>query len=116
MITIGALHPTEFIPKPPDTTLTFLIASSSGQSADWPSTLAQIVRFTGQTTSGNPMVFNVNMQSTKAAAPSSGGSSGSTMWGIPVMGQGTFQREGASTGFSVAGLSSGYVTAELWRM
>lgn len=116
MITIGALHPTESIPKPPDTLLTFLIASSSGQSADYPSTLAQVVRLTGQSTIGAPMVFNVNFASTKAAAPSSGVSSGSTMWGIPVMGQGTFQIPGGSTGLSVAGLSSGYITAEFWKM
>lgn len=34
MISIGVLHPTDYVPKPPDTVQTLLIAGSSGQAMD----------------------------------------------------------------------------------
>jgi hypothetical protein len=118
MKTYGALHPTDLIPQPPDTVLTMLVEGSSGQAMDWGSTLAQMVRLTGVTTTGGGLNFFASLNSTGAAAPSSGTSTGTTAGGLPslsVIGQGTFQIPGGSTGFSVAALSSGYIRAELWK-
>ena len=118
MITIGALHPTDYVPKPADTIQTLLIAGSSGQALDWPSgsSVGAIVRFSGQSTAGALINFEVNLFSTKAAAPSSGTSTeGTTGFGHTVIGQGAFQLPGASTGWSVASLSSGYIKAEIWK-
>ena len=115
---IGTLHPTDFIPAPADTTQTMLIESSSGQAMDWPSgsSAGGIVRFSGCSTAGVMLVFQVNLESTKAAAPSTGTSTqGTTGFGETVVGQGSFQIPGASTGWSAAGLSSGYITAEFWK-
>lgn len=115
---ISSLHPTEGIPIAPDTMQTLLIAGSSGQAVDWPSTATygqgSIVRFTGLSTAGAQLNFHVNLESTKAAAPSSGTSTQGTTFSNPVMGQGTFQVPRGSTGWSVAALSSGYVMAEIW--
>jgi hypothetical protein len=106
-------------PPPPDLVTTLLIAASSGQSMDWPSGSTQdgrVVRLTGQSTVGAAINFYVNLESTKAAAPSSGNSTlGTTGFVHPVMGSGFFQVPGASTGFSVAGLTSGYITVEYWK-
>ena len=115
---IGTLHPTESIPAPPDTVQTILVAGSSGQAMDWPSgsSAGLIARFSAQSTVGVVMPFELNLFSTKAAAPSSGTSTeGSTGFGHTVVGQGTFQVPGGSTGWSVAALSSGYIKAELWK-
>lgn len=114
---IGSLHPTEGIPVPSDAVQTMLIASSSGQAMDWPAGApGGLVRLTGLTTTGAQLNFNVNLESTKAAAPSSGNSSaGSTGFQTPVLGEAMFQIPGGSTGWSVASLSSGYVMAELWK-
>lgn len=115
---IGVMHPTDGLPTPPDTVLTLLIAGSSGQAMDWPagSSVGLIARLSGQSTAGAQMNFEANLESTKAAAPSSGTSTiGTTGFGYTIMGQGTFQVPGASTGFSVASLSSGYVKIELWK-
>lgn len=115
----GALHPTDLIPQPPDSIQRMLIASSSGQAMDWSSTLAQMVRLTGVTTAGVAMNFFASLNSTAAAAPSSGLSTGSTAGALPsvaVMGEATFQIPGGSTGWSVAALSSGYISAEVWKL
>ena len=115
MRNVGSLHPSEGVPLPPDTVQTLLIAGSSGQALDWPSTLVDFVRITAVSTVGAQLNTFVNLTSTKAAAPSSGTSTeGSTGFGVPVLGQGMFQIPGASTGWSVAALSSGYVMAEVW--
>lgn len=123
MISIGTLHPTDGLPKPPDTVQTLLIAGSSGQAMDWNSAAAagaggiNVARFTGISTANAMLIFNVNLMSTKAAVPSSGTSTqGTTGFNHPVIGQGTFQIPGGSTGFSVAALSSGYIQVELWKM
>lgn len=113
----GARSPIDQIPLPPDTIQTLLIAASSGQAMDWP-TDAQLVRFSGQSTAGALLNFGVSLNSTRAAAPSSGLSTGSTDGGnptIPVQGNRTLQIPPGSTGWSAAGLSSGYITAEVWR-
>ena len=124
MRSYGTLHINDQIPVPPDTVNTLLIAASSGQAMDWPVTFANgahQVRFSGITTAGAQLNFMVNLVSTHAAAPSSGSSvttgttAGSTGNNVLVMGSRDFQIPPWSTGFSVAGLSSGYVTAEVWR-
>lgn len=120
MKTYGALNPIDRISQPADTLFTLLIAGSSGQAADYPVGVSsaggpQLVRFTGVSTAGALLNFFVDLQSTKAVAPSSGQSTqGSSMF-IPVQGNREFQIPGGSTGYSVAALSSGYVIAEFWR-
>lgn len=117
------------IPEPPDTVATLLIAGSSGQAMDWPSTAGtsasaataaaagvHLVRLSGLSTGGVQLNFHVNLASTKAAAPSSGYSTeGTTGFNHPVLGQSSFQIPGGSTGFSVAALSSGYIQVEMWK-
>lgn len=116
MRAIGIARPTDQIPQPPDTVATLLVEGSSGQAMDWP-TGADIVRFSGTSTSGAAFNFRVNLTSTKAAAPSSGlSTAGTTGFGHNVTGEGFFQIPGGSTGFSVAALSSGYITAETWNI
>lgn len=110
----GSLHPTENVPVPPDTVNTFLIAGSSGQSMDWPAS-AQMVRLTGQSTTGASMNFWVNLWSTAAQVPTTGSSASSSGVNHTVMTAHTFQVPAGSTGFSVAALSSGYISAEFWR-
>ncbi len=127
---IQTLHPTDQIPAPPDSVFTLLIAGSSGQASDWLSTgstamtsasaaKVQIARFSGMSTAGATINFMLSLESTAAAAPSSGykvgASSGGSTASFPVMGQGTFQIPAASTGWSVAALSSGYIIAEFWK-
>lgn len=124
MRSVGTLHPTDNIPVPPDTQQTLLIAGSSGQAYDWPtgSTAGgRIVRFTGLTTAGAQLNFNLNLFTTMAAAPSTVGSSvgttqGTTGFGHAVLGRDSFQIPGDSTGWSVAALSSGYIMAEFWKI
>lgn len=127
MRSFGTMHPTADAPIPADLTQTLLIAGSSGQAMDWysgstsaltaaSSGAVHMARFSGVSTAGAALNFVVNLSSTKAAAPSSGVSTdGTTGFGTPVMGSAVFQIPGGSTGYSVAALSSGYVTAELWR-
>lgn len=122
----GALNPIDGIPMPPDTVQTLLIAASSGQAMDWAgSTIgssdaqAHLVRFTGVSTVGADLNFWVSLNSTRAAAPASGLATGTTGGALPNMavqhGERIMQIPGGSTGFSVASLSSGYITAEVWR-
>lgn len=111
---IAVLHPTDGVPVPPDAVTILLIAGSSGQAFDWQSG-AQIARLSGMSTAGATLNFMANLQSTAAAAPSSGSSGGSTGIGYPVMGQSAYQIPGGSTGGSVAALSSGYILIEQWR-
>lgn len=121
---LATLHPQENIPAPPDTVQTLLIAGSSGQALDWATSTGavanaatadvNIVRFSGFSTAGQTINFMVNLFSTAALVPSSGTSISSTGTNHPVMGQGTFQIPGGSTGWSVASLTSGYVIAEQW--
>lgn len=115
---ISVLHPTDGVPVPPDTTQTLLIAGSSGQAMDWPSgsSAGTILRISAVSTVGVSLNFFANLESTKAAAPSSGQSTqGTTGFGHPVMGSGMFQIPGGSTGYSVAALTSGYVISEFWK-
>lgn len=117
MRNIGTLHPTDFIPAPCDTTQTMLL-DSTAQAMDWPSgsSAGTIVRLSGCSTAGVMLCFHVNLESTKAAIPSSGSSTqGTTGFGEMVVGQGSFQIPGGSTGWSAAALSSGYVMAEFWK-
>lgn len=121
----GALSPIDQIPQPPDTIQTLLIAASSGQAMDWAGSTvgssavaAHLVRLSGVTTAGAAMNFYVALNSTRAAAPSSGlstGTTGGSLPSVPVIGTREFQIPPGSTGFSVAALSSGYITAEVWR-
>lgn len=129
MRTYGALNPIDQISGPPDTVQTLLIAASSGQAMDWAGSTvgaasagAHLVRFSGISTAGAAINFMVNLVSTHCVAPSSGSSittgttEGSTGNNIPViLGARTFQIPAWSTGFSVAGLTSGYIFAEVWR-
>ena len=115
MRTYGVLHPTDLVPKAPDTVLTLLVAGSSGQAADWPAN-TNIVRLTGRSTAGVSLNFEACLESTKCAAPSSGLSTLGSSAQVPIMGQGTLQLSAGSTGFSVAALSSGYITAECWHI
>lgn len=114
----GAGNPYQGIPIVPDSVQTLLIAGSSGQAVNWLSTLAQVVRLSGVSTAGALLNFWVNLQTTHAAAPttgSTGTSSGSSDQQIAVQGSRVMQIPGGSTGFSVAALSSGYITIETWR-
>lgn len=121
MIPYGSLHPTEDIPKPPDTVQTLLLAGGTAQALDWGSTETQMVRLSGVSTAGALLNFWANLSSTRAAAPSSGSSTGASSAGstgvsIPIQGNRTLQVPGGSTGFSVIALTSGYVQAETWRL
>ena len=118
----GALNPIDKISQPPDSVNTlFMTGGSSAQAMDYPSTLCQLVRFTGYSSAGAQMGFQVNLVSTHAAVPSSGSSVttgtsvGSTGNNIPVIGSREFQIPSWSTGYSVAAFTSGYVMAEFWR-
>jgi hypothetical protein len=126
----GALSPIDGIPLPPDSVQTlFMTGGSSAQAMDWPGApanaaagAAHLVRFSGMTTGSALYNFMVNLVSTHAAIPTSGSSvttgttAGSTGNNIPVIGDGRiFQIPPWSTGWSAAGLSSGYVIAEVWR-
>lgn len=111
--------PNNAVNQPPDTILTLLIAGSSGQTRDWGSTLAQIVRLSGVTTAGVTLNFWANLLSTAAAAPSTGTtatSDASSGQNVAVQGNRTLAIPAGSTQFSVAALSSGYITAEVWRL
>jgi hypothetical protein len=116
MRAVGVLHPTENVPLPSDTVTNFLTTASSGQAADWLNS-PQVARFTGQSTAGAPLVFQVCLDSTRAAgAVTSYAASGtSAIGGYFVCGQGTFQIPGGSTGYSVACVASAYIQVETWK-
>ena len=119
MKTYATLHPTENAPQAPDTKQTLLLAAGAGQALDWPSTQAQIVRLTAMSTLGIPIGACVSLNSTGAAAPSSGlstGTTGGALPGVTVMGETTFQIPAGSTGWSAASPVAGYLTAEVWSM
>ena len=118
MIPYGALHPTDGIPKPPDTIQTLLLAAATPQALDLPSTLAQIVRLTAMSTLGIPIGVCVSLNSTRATAPSSGLSTGSgnSLPNFTVMGEKTLQIPSGSTGWSAGSAVAGYLTAEFWRL
>lgn len=129
----GSINPLADIPQPPDTVATFVMTGgSSAQASDWFSSgstaLAnagvsggpQIVRFTGRTSAqSSGLNFMVNLFSTLAVAvPASGttvGMGASSGVSFPVNGVGLFQIPVASTGYSVASLTSGLIFAEQWR-
>ena len=128
MRTYGALNPLDLIPVPPDTVTTFLMTGgSSAQAQDWLSSGStatanaavagvQLVRLTGMSSAGGAFFFSANLFSTAAAVPSSGTSISSSGVNHPIAtGPLTFQVPGASTGFSFAALTSGYVIMEQWR-
>lgn len=120
MIAIGTLNPIDQIPSAPDTVQVVLIASSSGQAMDWAaSSLTQLVRVSMLTTAGALSQCFFNPNSTRASAPSSGLSTGTStgaLPSVPIPSEGRFlQIPSGSTGFSVASLTSGYVSVECWR-
>jgi len=99
-----------------------MTGGSSAQAADWVGSTvgssdagAQLARITGVTTAGVPLGFWVNLESTRAAVPSAGLTTGSTGPGVAVIGELTLQIRGGSTGYSVASLISGYVQVEIYR-
>ena len=112
---IGVLHPTDQIPIPADTVAVFLTTASSGQGADWVQS-PQIARFTGQSTAGAPVVFQVSLDSTRATGSVSSYSASGTsgIGGYMVAGQGAFQIPGGSTGYSVACVVPAYIQVETW--
>lgn len=109
----------EVVTQPPEDVRTLLIAGSSGQAQDWSSTLSQVVRLSGVSTAGALLNFWANLRSTHAAAPSTGSTgttAGSSDQQVAVQGTRTLQIPPGSTGFSVAALTSGYITIEQWRI
>ena len=134
MRSAGVLHPTDRAFIPADTVFTFVMTGgSSAQASDWLSTASTamanaaaagvgLVRITPISTGTIPLYCTANLHSTYAAANlatsglSSGSANASTNIGypIPAVGQ-TFQVSGASTGFSVAAQTSGYIHVEMWR-
>lgn len=130
MRTYGALFTP--IPQPPDTVQTLLMTGgSSAQASDWVVSTgaaasaraagAQIVLFSGQTSGNLGLAFSVNLVSTHANVASSGSSvttgttAGSTGNSIMVLGSRAFQIPAWSTGWSVAAMTSGWITAEVWK-
>ena len=130
----GLLHPTEGNTVPPDTQYTFLMTGgSSAQASDWLSsgstTVANaaaagigVVRITPISTGTVPLYVTANLHSTYAAANlgtsslSSGSVNASTNISYPIPETGRmFQVLGASTGFSVAAQTSGYIHVEVWK-
>ena len=124
---IGTLHPTDGAPVAPDTVFTFALAAGVAQTQDWLSSGstvvanaalagAGLVRLTGVSSSGTPLLFTANLSCTAAAAPSSGLSSGgSTNANVTITGPTMYQVPGGSTGLSVCAASSGYVMVEQWE-
>jgi len=121
---------------PADAVQTMLLASSAGQSIDWPATSgssggttaarsvsAHIVRFTAVSTAAVPLaaLAMVNLVSTHANNPTSGSShttgttAGSTGNSIPVYGSRTFQIPAWSTGWSAIAIGGAYLMAEVWK-
>lgn len=117
MLQYGALNPIDQISNPSDTIQTILLAGGVAQAMDWASTLSQIVRLSGVSTGGALLNFWANLNTTAAAAPSSGTSTGTGSTGVscPVQGNRLLQIPGGSTGWSCIALTSGYVQAEVWR-
>lgn len=123
MRTYGA--PSIEIPGAPDTVQTILLGSGTAQAMDWAgstvgssASAAHLVRFTGQSSAGGEMNFYVSLNSTQAANPTSGlstGSTGGALPSAPVWVSRVFTVPPGSTGFSVIARSSGYVHAEIWR-
>jgi len=120
------LHPTDGVPVPPSTVITFLMTGgSSAQASDWyddtgtAAATAQaagvhLVRVTPVTTAGGSFFCNVNLMSTSATVPSSGVTI-STTSRAAVTTPREFQVPGGSTGFSVASPTSGNVIVECWK-
>jgi len=128
MRTYGALNPIDQIPVPPDTVTTFLMTGgSSAQAGSWLSSGSTvtanaavagvgIVRLTGMSSAGGAFFFSANLFSTAAAVPASGTTISASGVNHPIAtGPLTFQVPGASTGFSFAAFTSGYVIMEQWR-
>ena len=122
MRTYGALNPIDQVAMPSDSVQTLLIANSSGQAMDWVGSTVNaadasvgLALFSGVTTANALMQFQVNLETTRCAAVSSGQTTGSTAAHQNVQGSRLFQIPGGSTGFSVASLSSGYITVECWK-
>lgn len=114
---IGSLHPTEGIPVPADIVALLAISSALGAAAqDYPSQSA--------TGSSRPHLMRLSANvgfyfrdgSTSASVPSSTSSTpGSTVNGSYIDRERWYQVPAGSTGYSVAGLSSGVVTIEFFR-
>ena len=122
----GQLHPTDGVPVPPSTVLTFLMTGgSSAQASDWfddTGTAAanaaaagiHLVRITPVSTAGAAFFCTANLYSTGATVPSSGVTISTTSRAaIPSARE--FQVTGGSTGFSLAAYTSGIVMVECWK-
>jgi len=133
MRAIGILHPTDLPVIPCDTQITFQLVANTAQAQDWLSTASTamanaaaagvgIVRITPVSTTAVPLYATVNLQTTAALLnlATSSLSSGSALassnisYVIPASGA-MFQVSGASTGFSVASQTSGWMHVEMWR-
>ncbi|MEK9736779.1 MAG: hypothetical protein VW362_04575 [Candidatus Nanopelagicales bacterium] len=122
----GKLHPTDNVPVPPSTVITFLMTGgSSAQASPWyddTGTAAatakaagvHLVRVTPVTTAGGVFSCNLNLMSTAATVPTSGVTISTTSRSL-VLAPREFQVPGGSTGFSVACPTSGNVIVECWR-
>lgn len=119
---IGWLHSNEQVSVPADTHSALLLAAATGGALDVPSGAA-LVRLTGLTTAGALLNFFANLGSSKAQAPTSSvtaGSTGSTDLNIPMPNGGgfIFQLPGGTAGSSVISCfaaTSGIVVAEWWN-
>ena len=123
---ISNLHPTDGVPVPPSTVITFLMTGgSSAQASDWPTDAGvaaanasaagiHVVRITPVSTAGTAFFCTANLFSTAASVPSSGVTVDSTSR-VPILSPREFQVPGGSTGFSLAALTSGNVMVECWR-
>lgn len=104
-----------YIPVPPDTQTTLLLAAATAQAIDFADN-THLIRATGLSSAGAQYNFYINLSSTAAALPTSGTSAttGSTGVSVPVLGTREFA-VASSTGFSVISPTSGYVHVECWR-
>ena len=116
---------TDRIPSYPDRIYCIVLTGgSSGQAMDWGTTLRQVVRVTGISSTGaTPLTLFMNLVSTHAAVPTSGtsqstgttaGSTGNNMPIGPYPNYRDFLVPAWSTGFSVAAFSSGIAIIECW--
>lgn len=103
----GALRNTELTPVPPDTVGTVVISSAGAVvAADWPA-LADLVLFSGT------VDFYANLRSTGARVPSTNSVGSTNPLDLNELNPGVRQLSN-STGYSIAGPSSGIVTVSFW--
>jgi hypothetical protein len=126
----GARNPTENTPVFSSIVQNVLLSAATAQAFDWPTAagataganaaaaptgMVTITFLSSATATGTGVWFHP--YTTGAALPTSGLFNGSSqaMASIPPNQRVTFQVPGDSTGWSVYGQSSGYVTAEYWK-